>query len=102
MTSEPPAGIGDTGLAHRLDDRCGQFQAVAGRNLQPARDGQQAAGLEPRQELGHRLDGVEITLAERLYAGAGHRQRIEQGNLDQVVAVFMARNEAPRLASDTA
>src|SRR5438270_3179735 len=74
-----------------------QPQAVARRRLQPACDREAAVGPQMVEILLERLDRVDVALAEAVRACGRRRKGVEEGNLDQVVAVAPAGDKASRL-----
>ena len=95
---KPRAGIGDARSLQRDDGRGEELERIARRQRDPARDRQQAAGLQMPQVVLQRLDRVEVVLRQRVQAGRRRAEGIEQRDLDQVVALrrWRRRSRAPR------
>src|SRR5690606_3527459 len=74
-----------------------ELQAVARRLPQPARDREDASGLQVPQVVGGRVDRVEVRVCKGLHAGARRGERIQQRNLYEVPARRGARDETARL-----
>ena len=93
-----PAGLGTPSALSAATAVANSLSAVARRQLQPARDGEEAAGLEAAEVILHCLHGVGVVLVQALRAGRRRAEGIEQRHLDQVVALVAGRDEAARLA----
>ena len=78
----------------RVDRRGRELQAVARRRPDPARDREQSARREAREICLQRLHGIQVALVQRLHAGAGRGEGIEEADLHEVVTPLAARDEA--------
>ena len=91
------SGAANAGPLERGQRGQEQLQAVARRQLQPARDREIAAGGEVGEIVGQRLDRVDEALVQADIAGAGGGEGVQQRQLDQVVALPAGGDEAARL-----
>ena len=98
------ARIGDAAVAEHLggepDRAVGLERLRPSWNRVPARDGEQPVRREPVEEGVPRLGRVQRVLAQREGAGRGRRPRVDERDLDEVVAVLRPRQVAARLVVD--
>ena len=94
---EPRRRVGHARTLQRHHRRGEQLERVARRQRDPARDRQQAAALQMPQIVLQGFHRVEVVLRQRMQAGRGRAERIEQRHVDQVVAFLAGSDEAARL-----
>src|SRR5207245_10546044 len=81
---ELAARLRDATLFERRDGGCKELQYIARRQVHPARDRQHAIRMEAIEIRADRLDGVKITLRQRVEARRRRTECVEQRHIDEV------------------
>ena len=94
---EPMPGVTHSHRAQCINRGCHEFQAVARRQFQPARNSEHAAGRRVLKVFADRLHGIDVTLTLRMHTGTGRAEGIEQADVNQVILASALCDETARL-----